>query len=113
MDCSTPGFPVLGYLSVFAQIHVNRMILCHPLLLLPLIFPSMKDSTQIHFKIFLCDNKLWRWEGLDSLFPEPKYQKLNTCSVLSWIKLLAQESQEVNFSWTPCFSPSCVADGET
>ena len=46
MDCSTPGFPVLHYLPEFFQTHVhwvndtNHLILCHPLLLLPSIFPA-------------------------------------------------------------------------
>ena len=48
MDCSTPGFPVLHYLLEFAQTHVhwihepsNHLILCHPLCLLPSIFPGI------------------------------------------------------------------------
>ena len=49
MTCSMPGFPVLRYLLKFAQTHVhesvmpsNYLILCCPLLLLPLIFPSIR-----------------------------------------------------------------------
>ena len=49
MDCSWPGFPVLNYLQEFAQIHIhcvndasNHLILCHPLLLLPSIFSSIR-----------------------------------------------------------------------
>ena len=48
MDCSTPGIPVLHQLSVLAQTHVYwvgdamHLILCHPLLLQPSIFPSIK-----------------------------------------------------------------------
>ena len=48
-DCSTPGFPVLHYLPGFAQTHAhesvmpsNHLILCHPLPLLPSIFPSIR-----------------------------------------------------------------------
>ena len=48
-DCSTPGFPVLRYLLEFAQIMSieslmppNHLLLCRPLLLLPLIFPSIR-----------------------------------------------------------------------
>ena len=43
-----PGFPVLHYLPEFAQalllesVMVPNLILCHPLLLLPSIFPSMR-----------------------------------------------------------------------
>ena len=49
MDCDTAGFPVLHYLLEFAQTRVhwvndaiNHLILCHPLLLLPSIFPSIR-----------------------------------------------------------------------
>ena len=52
MSCSTPVFPVLHYLSELAQTHVhqvmmymvpsNHLILCHPLLLLPSAFPSIR-----------------------------------------------------------------------
>ena len=49
MDCSTPGSSVLHCLLEFAQTHVrwggdaiNLIILCHPLLLLPSIFPSIR-----------------------------------------------------------------------
>ena len=47
MDCSTPGFRGLHYLLEFTQIHAIRLvmlsdhlILGHPLLLLPSVFPS-------------------------------------------------------------------------
>ena len=49
MDCRTPGFPVLHCLqsllklmSVESVMSSNHLILCHPLLLLPSIFPSIK-----------------------------------------------------------------------
>ena len=49
MDCSTPGFPVLYYLLEFAQTHIHSgsdvFQASHPLsplLLLPLIFPSIR-----------------------------------------------------------------------
>ena len=48
-DCSTVGLPVLHYLLEFAEIHfhwvgdaIQHLILCHPLLLLPSIFPSIR-----------------------------------------------------------------------
>ena len=47
IDCSTPGFPVLYQLpsllelmSIESVMPFNHLILCHPLLLLPSIFPS-------------------------------------------------------------------------
>ena len=49
MDCNTPGFPVHHQLPELAQTHVHRvgeaihhLILCHTLLLLPSIFPSIR-----------------------------------------------------------------------
>ena len=49
MDCSTPSFPVHNQLPKLAQTHVhlvgdatNHLILCRPLLLPPLIFPSVR-----------------------------------------------------------------------
>ena len=49
MNCSMPGFLVLHYLPEFDQIKStysvmlsNHLILYHPLLLLPSIFPSIR-----------------------------------------------------------------------
>ena len=49
MDCSMPGFPVLHQLpellkltSIKWVMPSNHLILCHPLLLLPSIFPSIR-----------------------------------------------------------------------
>ena len=49
MDCSVPGFPVLHSLQELAKLMStesmmpsDHLILCHPLLLLPSIFPSIR-----------------------------------------------------------------------
>ena len=49
MDCSTPGYSVLHYLPSLLELMFtesvmpsNHLILCHPLLLLPSIFPNIK-----------------------------------------------------------------------
>ena len=49
VDCSTPGFPVLTnsqsllkIMSIESVIPSNHLVLCHPLLLLPPIFPSSR-----------------------------------------------------------------------
>ena len=49
IDCSMPGLPVHHQLPEFTQTHVHRavmpskhLILCHPLLLPPSIFPSFR-----------------------------------------------------------------------
>ena len=62
MDCSTPGFPLHHQLPEFTQTHIHRvsdainhLILCHPLLLLPSIFPSIrvfsKESVLLEFQL--------------------------------------------------------------
>ena len=59
MDCNVPGFPVLHRLPEFAQTHViesvmpsNHLILCHPLLLLPSIFPSIRVFSNESARLF-------------------------------------------------------------
>ena len=49
MDCSMPGFPVhhqlqslLKLMSIELVMPSNHLIFCHPLLLLPSIFPSIR-----------------------------------------------------------------------
>ena len=49
MDCSKPGFPVLHHLLSLLKLMFielvkpsNHLILCHPLILLPSIFPSIR-----------------------------------------------------------------------
>ena len=49
MDCSTPGLPdhhqlpeILKLVSIVLVIPSNHLTLCHPLLLLPSIFPSIR-----------------------------------------------------------------------
>ena len=49
MDCTTPDFPVLHIFQSFLQLKsfelvmpFNHLILCHPLLLLPSIFPRIR-----------------------------------------------------------------------
>ena len=48
MDGSKPGFSVLHHLPEFAQTHVRQVddAICHPLLLLPSVFPSISVFRQ-------------------------------------------------------------------
>ena len=55
MDCSTPGFPVLHHcwsllklMSIESVMLSNHLVLCRPLLLLPLIFPSIRSFPVSH-----------------------------------------------------------------
>ena len=79
-DCSTPGFPVLHYLSELAQTHVywvgDAIQLSRPLssLLLPSIFPSIKVfSNELAFHI--------RW---------PKYWCIGTSASVSVLPMNIQ-----------------------
>ena len=57
MDCSMPGLPVHHQLLLSTQTHVhepsNHLIICHSLLLLPLIFPSIRvfwNESALHIR---------------------------------------------------------------
>ena len=72
MDCSTPGSSVfisqalLRFMSIDSVMPSNHLILCHPLLLMPSIFPSTKVFSS---ELALCI----RW---------PKYWSFSLASVL-------------------------------
>ena len=100
MDCSTPGLPVHYQLPELAQTHVlrvgdaiqsshslpsNHLILCHPLLLLPSIFPSIR--------VFFNELALpirWPkyWSFSLSISPSSEYSGLFSFSI-DWFDLLA------------------------
>ena len=93
MDCSTPGFAVLYHLPEFAQIHVsiesmmlsNHLIFCHPLLLLPSIFPSIwVFSSELALPI------RWPkyWSFSFSISPANEYSGLISFGI-DWFDLLA------------------------
>ena len=61
MDCSTPGFPVLHHfsrsllklMSFESVMPSNHLVLCHPLLLLSSIFPSIRvfsNESALHIR---------------------------------------------------------------
>ena len=79
MDHSTPGFPVHHQLperdweSIESMMPSNRLILCHPLLLLPSISPSIRVFSK---ESVLCIRwpKYWRFSfslpmNIQDLFP--------------------------------------------
>ena len=93
MDCSTPGFSVLHYLLESAQTHVhwvseaesNHLILCHPLLLLPSIFPSIRVfSSELALYIRWPKN----WSFSFSISPSNEYSRLISLRT-DWFDLLA------------------------
>ena len=91
MNCSTPGFPALHYLPEFAQTHVtesvmpsNRLILCHPLLLLPSVFPNIRVFSN---ESTLCI--MWPRYWIFSFITSPSNEYLRLISFrIDWFDLL-------------------------
>ena len=91
MDCSMPGFPVHHQLLEPAQTHVHRLgdaiqpsHHCHPLLLLPSIFPSIR--------VFSSESVLrirWPkyWSFSFSISPSNEYSGLISFR-MDWLDLL-------------------------
>ena len=96
MDYNMPGFPVPHHLPEFAQLmsiesvmSSNHLILCRPLLLLPLIFPSIRVFSN---ELALCIRwpKYWNF----SISPSNEYSGLSSFR-MDWFDLLAvQGTQE-------------------
>ena len=74
MDYSMPGFPVHHQFPELAQTHAmelvmpsNHLILCHPLLLLPSIFPSIRvfsNESVLHIRWLLEKPEIWLYQHL-------------------------------------------------
>ena len=92
MDCSMPGLPVHHQLLRFTQTHVhwveipsNYLILCHPLLLLPSIFPTIRtfsNESVLHIR--------WPkyWSFSFSISPSNEYSGFISFR-MDWLDLLA------------------------
>ena len=91
MDCSTPGLPVhhqllellLKLVSIESVMPSNHLILCHPLLLLPSIFPSIR--------VFSSESVLHiRWPKFWSFRFSPANEYSGLISFrMDWLDLLA------------------------
>ena len=100
MDCSTPGLPVHHQLPEFTQTHVHRVgdaiqpsplsspsnhLLCHPLLLLPSIFPSIRvfsNESALHIRWPNC------WSFSFNISPSNEHSGLISFR-MDWLDLLA------------------------
>ena len=92
VDCSMPGFPLFHCFLEFAQIHAiesvmpsNHFILCHPLLLPSLIFPSVRvfsSESVLHIR--------WPkyWSFGFSISPSSEYSGLISFRI-DWLDLFA------------------------
>ena len=92
MDCSTPGFPVLHisqtllrFMSIESVMPSNHSILCHPLLLLPLNFPSTRNFSN---ESVLCISLSKYWSFSFSISPSNEYSRLISFRI-DWFDLLA------------------------
>ena len=92
MDCSTPGFPVHHQLPslpklmfIESVIPSNQLVLCHPLLLLPSIFPSIRvfsSESALHIRW----SKYWSFSF--SINPSNEHPGLFSFR-MDWLDLLA------------------------
>ena len=93
MNCSTPGLPVHHQLPEFTQTHVHQvgdatsshLILCHPLLLLPPIPPSIRVFSN---ESTLC---MWwpkYWSFSFNIIPSKEHPGLISFR-MDWLDLLA------------------------
>ena len=91
MDCSTPGFPVLHQLLKPTQTHVHQvgdaihLILYHPLLLLPSIFPSIRIFSN---ESILCIRWPKYWSFSFSIGPSNEYSGMISFR-MDWLDLLS------------------------
>ena len=102
MDRSVPGFPVLHYLPEFAQTYglmsldsvvpSNHLLLCHPLLLLPSIFPSIRVFSN---ELALCIRWPKYWSFSCSISPSNEYSGLISFRI-DWFDLLAVQGAILN-----------------
>ena len=112
MDSCTPGFPVHHQIPKPTQIHVHRIgdvILCHPLLLPPSIFPSIRVFSN---ELFLRIRWLKYWSFSFSISPSSEYSGLiffrmdwlNLLTVQGTLKSLLQyHSSKASILWHSAF----------
>ena len=92
MDYSTSGFPVLHqllellkHMSIESVMPSNHLILCHPLLLLPSIFPSIRVLSN---ESILCIRWPKYWSFSFSISPSNAYSGLISFR-MDWLDLPA------------------------
>ena len=92
MDCSTPGslfftisHSLLKLMSIGSVMPSNHLILCHPLLLLPSVFPSIRVFSN---ESILCIGWPKYWSFSFNISPFNKYSELISFRI-DWFDPLA------------------------
>ena len=104
MDCSMPGFPsfttswsLLKLMSIESVMPSNHLILCHPHLLLPSIFPNIRGSSK---ELALHTSPFNEYSGLISL----RMDWLDLLAVQGPLKsLLQHHSSKASILWCSVF----------
>ena len=103
MNCSKPGFPVLHCLPDFPQIHVHWVSnaiqpshLCHPRLLLPSIFLSIRVFSS---ESALCKRWSKYWNFSFNISPFNEYLRLISFKI-DWFDILLSKGHSKVFSST-------------
>ena len=130
MDCSMPGFPItnpqslLKLLSIESVVPSNHLILCHPLLLPPSIFPNIRVFSN---ESVLCIKWPKYWSFSFSISPSNEHlglisfrmDLLELLAVQGTLKSLLQcHSLKVSILWRSTFfivqlSHSYMTTGKT
>ena len=99
MDCSTTGLPVPHQLPEFTQTHVHRVsdaiqhpILCRPLPILPLIFPSIRVFSN-ESALSISWPKYWSFSF--NISPSSDYSGLISLRWTGWNSLQSKELARV------------------
>ena len=95
--CSTPGFPVPHHLPKYAQVHVHctvmpssHLLLWRPLLLLPSVFPSIRDFSN---ESAVCIRWPQYWSFSFSISPSNEYLELISLKIDWFDHLVVQETR--------------------
>ena len=94
MDCSTPGLPVqhhsqnlLKLMSIESVMPSNHFILCHPLLFLPLVFPTSRVFSN---ELALCIRWPNYWSFNFNISSSNEHSGLIPLGWTGWISLLSK-----------------------
>ena len=107
MNCSTPGFPVINSQSLLKLMSIelvmpfNHLILCHLLLFLSSIFPSIRVFSN---ESVLCIRWPKYWNFTFSVSPSNEYSGLISFR-MDWLELLPVQGT-LELSPTPQFKSS-------